>query len=82
MSPSESSARPRRVRNPKNNGRQRAKTAPVTAPTPTVSAEQRRSMIAEAAYLRAAQRGFHTDPVSDWLASEKEVDALLERSAD
>jgi hypothetical protein len=39
-------------------------------------------MIAEAAYLRAAQRGFNTDPVADWLASEKDVDALLARSAD
>jgi hypothetical protein len=48
---------------------------------PTVSAEQRRSMIAEAAYLRAAARGFGGgDPVADWLDSEREVDALLSRS--
>jgi hypothetical protein len=37
-------------------------------------------MIAEAAYLRAAARGFGGgDPVTDWLESEREVDALLSR---
>ena len=43
-----------------------------------VSAEDRRAMIAEAAYLRAERRGF--DPgheTEDWLAAEQEVDALL-----
>jgi hypothetical protein len=35
-------------------------------------------MIAEAAYFRAAQRGFNGgDPVADWIAAEAEVDALL-----
>jgi hypothetical protein len=48
-----------------------------------ISAEQRRSMIAEQAYFRAERRGFEDgDPVADWLESEKEVDALLERDAD
>ncbi len=44
----------------------------------TVSADVRRGMIAEAAYLRAERRGFapgHED--EDWLAAEKEVDAQL-----
>jgi hypothetical protein len=46
----------------------------------SVSAEQRRAMIAEAAYLKAAERGFSGgDPVADWLDSEREVDALLTR---
>jgi Protein of unknown function (DUF2934) len=43
-----------------------------------VSADDRRAMIAEAAYLRAERRGF--DPgheTEDWLAAEVEVDALL-----
>jgi len=54
-----------------------------TAVTPTLSAEQRHSMIAERAYLRAELRGFQGgDPVEDWLAGEQEVDALLSRSAD
>jgi hypothetical protein len=49
----------------------------------TVSAEQRHAMIAESAYRRAERRGFTSgDPISDWLESEKEVDALLSRSAD
>ena len=40
-------------------------------------------MIAESAYRRAERRGFTGgDPVADWLESEREVDALLSRSAD
>jgi Protein of unknown function (DUF2934) len=44
----------------------------------TVSADVRRGMIAEAAYLRAERRSFapgHEE--EDWLAAEKEVDAQL-----
>jgi hypothetical protein len=38
-------------------------------------------MIAESAFLRAAARDFSGgDPVADWLASEREVDALLSGS--
>lgn len=57
--------------------------APKDAPPPAsktldVSAERRRSLIAESAYLRAERRGFMGgDPVQDWLDSEKEVDRLL-----
>jgi hypothetical protein len=48
-----------------------------------VSPEQRRSMIAETAYLRAERRGFAAgDPTTDWLESEQEVDRLLSRSTD
>ena len=44
----------------------------------TVSAEERYSMIAEAAYYRAEQRGFQVaGPVTDWLAAEKEIDERL-----
>jgi hypothetical protein len=43
-----------------------------------VSAEDRRAMIAEAAYLRAERRGFAPgQEAEDWLAAEIEVDALL-----
>jgi hypothetical protein len=43
-----------------------------------VSQERRREMIAEAAYLRAEQRGFaQSDAQEDWLAAEREVDMLL-----
>jgi hypothetical protein len=43
-----------------------------------VSDDMRRSMIAQAAYLRAERRGFTAgDEVEDWLAAEAEVDALL-----
>ncbi|HTT03229.1 MAG TPA: DUF2934 domain-containing protein [Steroidobacteraceae bacterium] len=42
------------------------------------SVEVRRSMIAEAAYLRSERRGFVPGfEEEDWLAAEKEVDALL-----
>lgn len=39
--------------------------------------EQRRQMIACAAYLRAERRAFNGDPVTDWLEAEAEVDAEL-----
>lgn len=43
-----------------------------------VSADRRRAMIAEAAYLRAERRGFAPGhEVDDWFAAEREVDALL-----
>ena len=45
---------------------------------PTVSEDQRRGMIALSAYLRAERRGFSPEgQAEDWLAAEKEVDALL-----
>ena len=72
----ESSAAPART------GRKRtAGSAPQSASvqeTVSVSADLRRGMIAEAAYLRAERRGFapgHEE--EDWLAAEKEVDAQL-----
>lgn len=43
-----------------------------------VSDEDRRRMIAEAAYYRAAARGFQGgDPVADWLAAEAEIARVL-----
>lgn len=52
---------------------------PRTNPGATeLSPDARRQMIAEAAYLRAEQRGFVAgDPLDDWLAAEREVDLLL-----
>ena len=47
-------------------------------PAPSVSEDQRRGMIALSAYLRAERRGFSPEgQAEDWLAAEKEVDALL-----
>jgi hypothetical protein len=49
--------------------------APVQA-APDASDEQaRRDRIALAAYLRAERAGFLTDPVQDWLAAERELEA-------
>ena len=43
-----------------------------------VTAETRRAMIAEAAYFRAAQRGFLPGgEIEDWFAAEAEIDAML-----
>lgn len=43
-----------------------------------ISGEQRRRMIAEAAYYRAERRGFAgADPVADWLTAEAEIDRQL-----
>lgn len=50
-------------------------------PQPTqvrLTAEMRRTMVAENAYLRAERRGFGPGhETEDWLAAEAEVDALL-----
>jgi len=60
----------------------RARTSPTTTPKPIqVSADARRGLIAESAFLRAERRGFapgHED--EDWLAAEIEIDALLKIS--
>jgi hypothetical protein len=61
----------------------RARTTPVAgqmtgAADVAVSDEARRSMISEAAYLRAERRGFIAGyEVEDWLVAERELDALL-----
>lgn len=48
-----------------------------------LSADLRRQMIAEAAYLRAERRGFSPgDPNEDWLEAEREVDLLLAERTD
>ena len=68
---------------PRTRTRARKGPAGATDTRMLASSEQRRSMIAEFAYLRAERRGFRAgDPVADWLESEKEVDALLSRSVD
>ena len=85
MSSTLSSSRSKRTRTSGSEGDQvsRRPSRATDASIPTVSAEQRHSMIAESAYRRAERRGFTGgDPVADWLDSEKEVDALLARSAD
>lgn len=50
--------------------------------TAEINPEIRYRMIAEAAYLRAEQRGFNDgDPLEDWLAAEHEIDLLLAERA-
>jgi hypothetical protein len=45
---------------------------------PAVSADERRGMIARAAYLRGERRGFaQGGEAEDWLVAEEEIDALL-----
>jgi hypothetical protein len=59
-----------------------AEEAPVSSERPTISSEERRRMIAIAAYHRAERLGFGTtNPVEDWLVSEREVDARLAQGA-
>ena len=84
MSTTPSSARAKRARSSAASAGAAKHPAPMSgAVTRTVSAEQRHAMIAESAYRRAEQRGFQGgDPMQDWLEGEKEVDALLSRSAD
>ena len=45
---------------------------------PPMSLEERRRLIAQAAYLRAERRNFEPGhEVEDWLAAEKEVDLRI-----
>lgn len=46
-----------------------------------VTSQQRHELIAEAAYLRAEQRGFQSDPTEDWLLAEQEIDEQLSEHA-
>lgn len=66
---------------PKSKAAAPAEATPASAGTPPaggVEAEQRRKLIAEAAYRRAERRGFEQgDPVQDWLEAEREVDQRL-----
>jgi hypothetical protein len=49
---------------------------------PTVSDDERRGMIAKAAYLRGERRGFAPGgETDDWMAAEEEIDALLSGSS-
>ena len=52
-------------------------------PLKALSAEERHGMIAEAAFRRYQQRGGASgDPLTDWLAAEKEVDSALGRQGE
>ena len=54
-----------------------ARTQTTTSPV-SISAEERWRMVATAAYHRAERRGFSPGhEVEDWLAAEKEIDAVL-----
>ena len=60
----------------------RRRTSQVSAspetPGQSLSSEERRRRIEQAAYFRAQQRGFNGgDPVEDWLAAEREINRLL-----
>jgi hypothetical protein len=47
-------------------------------PGQSVSPEERRRLIEQAAYFRAQQRGFNGgDPREDWLAAEREINRML-----
>ena len=63
----------------KPSARRAVLTRPATsAGTRAVSAEIRRVMIAERAYLRAERRGFAPGrEAEDWLAAEVEIESLL-----
>lgn len=67
-------------RAPKVTAKAREKEKAVAVP---MSVEQRRQLIAEAAYFRALSRGFQGgDPVADWLDAEREVDQTIADKAD
>jgi hypothetical protein len=56
-----------------------ATSSEATPPKTTVTEEERRQMIAEAAYFHAEHRGFQGNEAErDWLQAEHEIDLLLE----
>jgi len=56
--------------------KKRVSTATKSEPTPTT--DELVSMIAEAAYYKAEQRGFADgSPEQDWWEAEKEIEAML-----
>jgi len=55
--------------------------APVVAAPRKITGDERHTMIAKAAYRHAELAGFASDPVQNWLAAEREIDAALERKA-
>lgn len=55
---------------------------PVSDSTTVISSLERRALIARAAYLRAASRGFAPGyETEDWYAAEAEIDAQLGRGS-
>jgi hypothetical protein len=83
MSSSPPTVRPKRTRTSAKRTSETDRTERAQSSIRTVTAEQRRMMIAESAYRRAERRGFSSGhAIADWLESEREVDALLSRSAD
>jgi len=63
---------------PGRSGRPRKSPPVVMPPAAKITPEARYALIAEAAYLRAEQRGFAPGlETEDWLAAEAEVEALL-----
>ena len=78
MSKSAPAGRAKRSRSASSTTTTEQPAPPSRMTTSSISADKRHAMIAENAYLRAAARGFRGgDPVADWLASERDVDALL-----
>lgn len=64
----------------KTAGKKARATSAQAGPSELISPEERQRMISEAAYLRAAQRGFEGgDPLADWLAAEAEINRALPR---
>jgi hypothetical protein len=63
-------------RSPRTGASSGAKTKP--GRSATITPEERRQLIAEAAYYRAEKRGFHGgSPEADWFEAEAEIDAKL-----
>ncbi len=55
-----------------------AEVSKATAKSPArVTPEERHRMIAEAAYYLALKKGAHSDPRSNWLEAEAQIDAQL-----
>ena len=60
---------------------EKPKSAGLEGSPPEITAKERHRRIAEAAYYRALQRGFHGgSDLEDWFESEAEIDRLILRT--
>lgn len=69
----------RKVKRPAGPDTGAAEAAPVPAGGGGITPEERKRMIAEAAYYRAERRGFATgSEMDDWIQAETDIDRLIQ----
>jgi hypothetical protein len=72
----------RKVKRPAGPDTGAAEAGPIPAGGGGIPPEERKRMVAEAAYYRAERRGFATGgELEDWIQAESEIDRLIQTDA-